>query len=237
MDVGVLLDPAGVEGQPEGALEGGTAHRLGGAGGAQAVVALGWEQQGGMAMGFPLLAQEVKRALGQRDVTIGVALAAADVDQPPLGINVADFQMQAFAQAQAAGIDRGQSDPMIQGFDRRQNPAHFAGSEDHGQFELGLSADQDQFVGRLAAEGFFPKELDRAEGLGGGLVGDFLDRLEVNEVLADLFGGKEAGPSPCRSDFWLADCHGGFGHAGGGLAEMVAELGDTSVVSFDIAVL
>ena len=74
---------------------------------------------------------------------------------------------------------------MIQGGDHREDLAHFPGREDHGQFELGLGADQDQFVRPVAAEGFLPKEFGRAKGLGGGLTGDFLDRLEMKEVLAD----------------------------------------------------
>ena len=38
-----LADPAGVQGQAEGALEGGTVHGFGGGGGAPTVVALGGE--------------------------------------------------------------------------------------------------------------------------------------------------------------------------------------------------
>ena len=169
VDMGVLLDAAGAQSQTEGALERGAAHRLGGRGCAQAVVAFGREEQRGMFVGSPLLAQEVERALGQRDVTIGVALAAANVEQHPFGIDIADCQRQAFTEPQAAGIDRGQSDPMIQGGDRRENLAYFAGGQDHGQLELRIGADQHQFVRPLAPEGFFPKEFDRAEGLGGGL--------------------------------------------------------------------
>ena len=210
VDVRVLLDPAGVESQTEGALERGAAHRFGGGRGAQAVVAFGREQPRGMVMRFPLLAQELEGALGQRDVAIGVALAAANVEEHPLRIDGADFQRQAFAQAQAAGIDRGQGDPMIQSGDRGENLAHFSGREDHGQFELGLGANQDQFVGPLAAQGFLPKEFDRANGLGGRLTGDFLDRLEVDEVLADLFGRQLLG----------------------GLAVVFGELANTGVVSF-----
>ena len=209
MDVGVFLDAAGAQGQAEGALQGGTAHRFGGGGGALAVVTFAREQERGMAMGDQELAQELEGALRQRDVTIGVALAPADVEQPPFGVDVADFQIQTFAQPQAAGIDQGQGDPMVQSRDLRQDAAHFGGREDDGEFELGLSADQDQFVRPLPVEGFIPKEFDRADGLGGGLAGDFLDRFEVDEVLAELFGGEEVG------------C----------LAVMVADLDQTSEVS------
>lgn len=209
VNVRVFLDAAGAEGQAEGALQGRAAHRLAGGGGAQAVVAFAWEQERRMAMSFPEFAQELEGALRQRDVTIGVALAAADVQEHALGVDVADLKIQAFAQAQAAGVDQAQGDPMIQGRDLGENAAHFAGGEDDGQLELGLGADQNQFVRPLSAQGFLPKEFDGTNGLSGGLAGDFLDRLEVDEVLAELFGGEEIGS----------------------LAVMLADLDETSVVS------
>jgi hypothetical protein len=50
-----------------------------------------------MAMGFPLLAQQVQSALGQRHVTVAIAFAAPDVEQHALGVDVAHLQAQAFA--------------------------------------------------------------------------------------------------------------------------------------------
>jgi hypothetical protein len=40
---------------------------------------------------------------------------------------------------------------------------------------------------------FFPKELDRANGLGGGLPGDLLVVLEEDEVLAEFLGAEGLG--------------------------------------------
>ena len=117
--------------------------------------------------------------------------------------------VQAFAQPQAAGVDQAQGNPMIQGGDLSQDAAHLAGRQDDGQLELGLSANQNQFVRPFPAEGFLPKEFDRADSLGGSLAGDFLDRLEMDEVLAELFGAEEVGS----------------------LAVMVADLDETSEVS------
>ena len=210
MNMGILFDAAGVESQTEGALERGAGHGRGGGGSALAVVPFGREEERGMMMREPLLAQEVEGAFGKRDVAIGVALAAANVQEHAFGVDVADLQAQAFAQAQAAGIDQGQADPVIEGDDAGQDPAHFGGREDDGQFELGIGPDQFQFVGPLAAEGFLPEELDRAEGLGGGLAGDPFDGFEVEEVLADVFGGELIG----------------------GLMVELAELADVGVVGF-----
>lgn len=142
-------------------------------------------------MGFPLLTQEQESALGQGDVTILVALACADVQEHPFAIDVGDLEAQAFPQAQAAGIDEGQANAMIQGWDRTEDVARFGSGEHDRQFGLVIGAGQLEFMRPGAFEGFFPEDLDGADGLGAGLAGDFLVGFEMDEVLADLFSGDE----------------------------------------------
>ena len=127
VDVGLLFDAAGFERQPEGALEGGAAHRFGGRAGAQAAVTFGGEEEGGMAMTFPLLAQQQQSPFGQWDVAVLITFAAPDVKEHAFGVDVADLETQALAQAQAAGVDGGEADAMIQGGNGRENAAHLRG--------------------------------------------------------------------------------------------------------------
>jgi hypothetical protein len=209
VDMGVFFDAAGFQREAEGALEGGAAHGFGGGGRTLAGVAPGGEKQRGMAMGFPELAQEQEGAFGQGDVTVALALAAADVEEAALGIHVADFQAQAFAQAQAAGIDGGQGDAVIQGGHGREDAARFGGGEHDGEFELGIGADQLELVRPDTVEGFFPEELEGADDLGGGLTGQVPFRFEVEAVLAELLGGDQVG----------------------GFAAVFAQLADAGVVS------
>jgi len=54
-----------------------------------------------------------------------------------------------------------------------------------------LSANQFQFGWPEPAQRFLPKEFDGAKGLGGSLAGDFLDALEMDEILAQLLGADE----------------------------------------------
>jgi len=117
------------------------------------------------------------------------------VQEHTTGVDVAHLQANAFVQAQAAGIDGGQTDTMILKGDMSQQAAHFCGREDDGQFELEVGAGQLDLGGPGPAEGFLPEELDGAEGLGGGLAGDLLDGLEMEEVLAELFGANLVGRS------------------------------------------
>jgi hypothetical protein len=193
MNMGGLFDAAGAQGQTEATLQGGAAHRFGGGGSAQAAVAFGGEEPAGMAVGAPELAQPFEGALRQGHVAVTIAFAGADVEEHPLGIDVADFQREGFAQTQAAGVNRGQGHPMVQGGDPGDNLAHFAGREDDRQFELRRSAGELQLGGPDALEGFLPEEFDRAQRLGGSLAGEAPFGLEIDEILPELFGADLIG--------------------------------------------
>ena len=94
-----------MEGQAEGALDGGVAYRFGRRARALAAVTFGGKEEDRIAVGFPLLAQEQQGALGQWDVAIPIAFAASDVEKHPFGIDVTDLEIQTFAQAQPTGVD------------------------------------------------------------------------------------------------------------------------------------
>ena len=188
-----LLHAAGAQGEPKGALEGGAIHRLGRGGGTLAAVAFGREEELGMPVGLPLLAQPVERALGQRDVAVGLALAAADVEEPALGIDVRHLEVQPFAEAQTAGVNGQKANALIERGDLRENRAHLSRREDDREFELAIGADELDFGGPRLPERLFPEELDRAERLRGGLAGHLLLGLEMEEVLAEFFGRDALG--------------------------------------------
>jgi hypothetical protein len=191
VDMRGLFHAAGIEGEAEGALQRGAAHRFEGGAGPLTAMAFGGKEPRGMAVGFPLLAQQPERAFGQRDITVLIALASADVQEHAFGINVADLKAQPLAQAQAAGVNEDQTDPMIQRGHLRQDAAHFGSREDHRQFELGIGAGQLEFERPDAFEGFFPEDLEGADGLGAGLAGDFLFGLEMDAILAELLGADQ----------------------------------------------
>jgi hypothetical protein len=58
---------------------------------------------------------------------------------------------------------------------------------------LGIGPNQFQLVRPGAAEGFFPEQFDGTDGLRAGLAGDLLVGLEMDAILADLFGAKQLG--------------------------------------------
>ena len=188
VDVRLLFDAAAFQSDAEGPLQRGAAHRFSGGGSTQTAVTFGRKDKRGMAMGFPLRAQEQQRAFGQGDVTVLIAFAGADVQEHALRIDVADLQAQPFTQAQAAGVNGAQTDPMIHSGDDPQNAAHFGGREHDGEFELGIGPNQFQFLRPGTFESFFPEQFDGADGLGAGLAGDLFVGLEVDAILTNLLG-------------------------------------------------
>jgi hypothetical protein len=191
--MGGFLNTAGSERQAESPLHSGAAEGFAGRGCALTAVAFSREEQGRMAMGFPLLAQQLQGALGKGHVTVAIAFASPNVEEHAPGIDVAYLEPEPFSQTQSAGVDGGQADALTQALHLAEDLADFRSGKNDRQFELGIGADQIQFLRPVALEGFFPKELEGADELSGGLTGDLLDGLEVNAVLADLFNGDQFG--------------------------------------------
>lgn len=191
VDVSVLFDAAGFKRQTKGPLQRGALDGLGGGGGIVAAVALAREEQLGVVVSSPLLAQQIEGACGKGHVAIAIALAAADVQEHALGIDVGHAQVEAFAQAQAAGVNGGEADAMIQSGDVREDAVSFGLGEDDREFKLEVGANELDFGGPGAFEGLFPEEFDGADGLCGSLSGDFFVALEMDEVLAQFFGGGQ----------------------------------------------
>ena len=164
VNVRLLVNAAGFQSQTEGALESGAAHRLGGGGGALSALAFGGKEEGGMLVSEPLLAQEPEGAFGERDIAIMVALAAADVEQAAFAIDVGDLETKSFTQAQAAGVEESEANPMIQSRDGREDAADLGGGENDREFELGMGAGELNLGGPGTTEGFFPEEFDLPAG-------------------------------------------------------------------------
>ena len=191
MHMGVLFDATFLQGQAKGPLQSRAAHRFVGLDRPLAIMPFGGKKPDGVAMSFPERAQMFEGAAGQGDVTVAIAFAGADVQEHSSGIDVGHLQMQPFTQTQPAGVKGDERDSLIEGGSAGKDQADLLGREDDGQFESRLSASQFHFGRPSPAQAFLPKEFDRAQGLGGGLTGDFLDSLEMDEILAQLLGADQ----------------------------------------------
>jgi len=210
VDMTGLLNGALFECFAKSQLQGASVHRCGGRGSSGSAPSSGREEQVLVTMGSPELAQQIQRVSRQRNVTIPIAFAPTNMEEHPFSIDVFDPQSQPFAQAQAAGIDRDQTHPMIERIDTTEDLADFLGREDHGQFEVGIGPDQLDFLGPGTTESFLPEEFDRAQRLGGRLTRDLLLGLQEDEILPEFLRRDSIGR----------------------LGEMLAELPDTGPVGF-----
>ena len=146
-----------------------------------------------MPMGRPELAQQFERALRQGHVTVAVAFAGPDVQEHAFGVDVANLQLEGFTQAQAAGIDRGQGDAVVQSPHPGENAAYLGGRENDWQLELGCGTRKLQLGRPGALERFLPEEFDGAQDLGGALAGEAPFGLEINEILTELLRADQLG--------------------------------------------
>lgn len=73
------------------------------------------EDEGFIAMGCPVLAQEIEGGIGQRDIAILGALSSVNVDHHSRAVDVADLQIQCFMETQSAGVDSGEIGVILEG--------------------------------------------------------------------------------------------------------------------------
>src|SRR5580765_396378 len=103
------------------ALDTGPAHGSGGGGGLLVILASGGKQQTGMAVGFPVLAEQEQGLHGQGQDAVAGALAAMDMQHPTRAIDIADFQIQPLMEAQPATVDGSEIDLVVKGVGRFQD--------------------------------------------------------------------------------------------------------------------
>ncbi len=100
--------------------------------------------------------------MGQRHVAILGPFPVPHVHHHAVTVDVSDLQVHAFVQAQTAGIDRAQADPIARATYDPQNPAHFGHAEHHGQLLFPTRTYQVE-RGPLFSERMLEEELDAVQ--------------------------------------------------------------------------
>jgi hypothetical protein len=106
------------------ALDTGTAHGSSGGGSLLVILAGGGKQEAGMAVSFPVLAEQEQGLHGQGQDAIAGAFAAMDVEHEARAIDIASFQMQGLMQAQPATVDGGEIDLVVKGVGGLEDSVH-----------------------------------------------------------------------------------------------------------------
>ena len=117
----------------------------------------------------------------------------ADVKEHAVAVDVADLEVETFAEPEAAGVEGGEEDLMARKLDVIEQESGFLTGENDREFEMGSGLNDSQLVRPLTTKSQLPEDFDGAEGLVGGGVSELFDRLEVNEVSLNLLEGEEIG--------------------------------------------
>ena len=143
-------------------------------------------------MGPPVLAEPSQGRRRQRHEAVPGPLAQMDMHEHALAVDVADLQVQAFAEAQSQGIhgpEEGLEVGLANGVDE---PVHLGDGQDIGEcLWLGDAHHLERLP--VARHGMSVEELDAAEGDAEGAGSEPTALLEMEEVVADLLLGETIG--------------------------------------------
>lgn len=117
----------------------------------------------------------------------------ADVKEHAVAVDVADLEVETFAEPEAAGVEGGEEDLVARKLDVSEQESGFLTGENDREFEMGSGLNDSQLVRPFTSKSQLPEDFDGAEGLVGGGVSELFDRLEVNEVSLNLLEGEEIG--------------------------------------------
>jgi hypothetical protein len=183
---GQFVNAALFESCPEDLLERALGHRLSG----ERKVDLGtsWsrEDEERVAMGDPILAQQLESPRREGDVAIFTTFPKADVNHLPRAIDIGNLKMGSLLQPQTTGVDRREAGPIALQPDEAKNLKNLIGTEDDRELLLAGRTNQIE-SGDVSVENLLEEELDATQGNGRGRAGEFLDILEKEKILSELF--------------------------------------------------
>ncbi len=145
-----------------------------------------------MAVGDPIAAEQTESGLGERDVAILGALSTVDMDHHASGIDIGDFEVEAFMKSEAAGIDGGEIGVILGGMDLGKNGSDFFAAEDGGEATFGLGTQDTEDV-PVTLEDVFEKEANAAIADAHGIGGPVIDVLAVEKIILKFLFGDQIG--------------------------------------------
>ena len=119
------------------------------------------EEQARMVVGEPMAAEQMEGGLGERDIAILGTLSTVDMDHHTVAINIGDFEVETFMEPEAAGVDGGKIDVIVEGFDLGKNASDFFDAENGGKASFGLGTEDSEDV-PVSLEDVFVEEANPA---------------------------------------------------------------------------
>jgi hypothetical protein len=150
------------------------------------------EEETRMVVGGPIVSEQLEGGLGERDVAILGPLAAVDMDHHAGGVDIGDFEVEAFVKSEAAGIDGGEIGVILEGMDLGKNTSDFFTAENGREASFGLGTEDSEDV-PVSLEDVFEEEADAAIADAHGIGGPVIDVLSVKEIVLEFLLGDQIG--------------------------------------------
>ena len=156
------------------------------------VSAQGREEKAGVAVGYPIAAEQSQGRLGKRDIAILGALSAVDMDHHAAAVDIGDFEVETFVKPQSTGIDGRKIGVILKGFDLGKNASDFFNAENGRESSLGLGSEDSEDV-PIALEDVFIAEAYAAIADPHGIGRPVIDVFAVEEVVLEFLLGDQIG--------------------------------------------
>jgi hypothetical protein len=145
-----------------------------------------------VAVGGPIVSEQQEGGLGQRDIAILGAFSAMDMDHHAGGIDIGDFEMEAFVKSEAAGIDGAEIGVILEGMDLGKNGSDFFKAENGREASFILGTEDTEDV-PIALEDMFEEEANAAIADTHGIGGPVINVLSPQEIVLELLLGDQVG--------------------------------------------
>jgi hypothetical protein len=145
-----------------------------------------------MAVGYPIVAEQVKGGLGERHVAIFGTLSTVDMDHHAGGVDIGDFEMESFVKPQAAGVYGGKIGIVLEGLDSGQKASDFFHAENGRKSSFILGAEDSEDV-PVALEDVLVEEAYAAIADPHGIGRPLISVLPLEEIVLKLLLANEIG--------------------------------------------
>ena len=154
------------------------------------------EEHARMAVGEPVAAEQMEGGLGEGYIAILGTLSTVDMDHHTVAVDIGDFEVEPFVKSETAGIDGGEIDVIVEGFDVVQNASDFFSAQNRGESSFGLGSEDSKDV-PVSLEDVFVEEANPAiadaHGIGRPVINVFaMEEIVLEFLLGDQIGGFAA---------------------------------------------
>jgi len=150
------------------------------------------EEEAGVTVGPPIAAEQVEGGWGERDVAVLGPLSTVDMDHHAGGVDIGDFEMEAFVKSEAAGIDGGEIGVILEGMDLCKNGSDFFTAENGRKASFGLGSKDSEDV-PVSLEDVLVEEAYPAIADAHGIGGPVINVLAVEEIVLEFLLGDQVG--------------------------------------------